>query len=198
MKRRQFLAAGASTAALLAAGCQGGGSGSTDTPEPTPTATDTETATATATPSPTATSTSTATATATATGTPDYRSESTETLTISSEDNYAAMRVGFEENFILEWAVENQLSSDLDFDVFLVTEAEFSIYQEIVQGDDREFEYIGQGTVQGVRESASRTVTLDGGQNYILVIDNTDIGDAGDVGTESTRQVQVAVRTRRA
>ena len=122
-----------------------------------------------------------------------------ETYTISGDDDYRYITANFEDDFILQWSAENQLSRDLDFDVFLVTESEFRVYQDIVDnGDDRQFEYLTEGTAQGIRDSASRTITLSGGQTYVLIIDNTDLGDAGDVGQESTRQVQVSVQTRRA
>lgn len=118
-----------------------------------------------------------------------------ETLSISSDDDFVRLRMQPEQEAIITWSVENELSSDLDFDVFLLSEPEYSIYQQNVNGDNREFRYIQDGTIQGIRESAEATVRLDPG-TYYLVVDNTDIGDAGDFGEESTRRVTLSVEGR--
>jgi hypothetical protein len=45
---------------------------------------------------------------------------------------------------------------------------------------------------QGVRTGASKTVTPKAG-TYVLVVDNTDIGEAGDIGEESPRSLTVTI-----
>ena len=81
--------------------------------------------------------------------------------------------------------------------MFLFNVAEFENYDELIRGEDRDPEPISQGSAQGIEESATRTVTLEGAQ-YYLVVDNSDYGDAGDFGTEDTRRVTIAVETRKA
>lgn len=97
----------------------------------------------------------------------------------------------------LEWSVQNELDTSNDFDVFLFTQSEFEIYDEMINGDSRRPEYISEGTAQGIEQSTTRTVTLSEG-NYRLVVDNSDYGDAGDFGQEDTRRVTMTREIREA
>jgi len=128
--------------------------------------------------------------------TTDYNQTFEKTTNVEGGLYYAAT-AGFRESFILQWTVENELNASADFDVFLFSADEFGIYDDMIQGDSRRPRYFEEGTVQGIEESASRTVTLAGG-DYVLVVDNSDYGDAGDFGKEDTRRVTVTIETRKA
>ena len=127
--------------------------------------------------------------------TPDYSTSRTETFSIEGESG-AQVQFDIPVDFILQWSVRNELSQDLDFDVFLFTESEYQEYVDTIRGDSADPDYIADGTIQGIREQAGTTATLRGGE-YRLVIDNSDYGDAGDFGEESTRRVTLSVETRR-
>lgn len=126
----------------------------------------------------------------------EYNQSFTETANVPG-GSYIGTSVGFENEFTLEWRVVNELDSSADFDVFLFSESEFQIYDAMIEGESRRPKYYTEGSVQGIEESASRTITLSGG-NYALVVDNSDYGDAGDFGTEDTRRVTLTAETREA
>jgi len=153
------------------------------------------------TPTPTATTTPTDTPIDLGQSTPegvqtDNYIDDTTTTNVEGE-GYIAYGLEHENDFTLQWTVVNELDTSADFDVFLFTAAEARIYDELVSGGNRRPQYIEGGTEQGIRESASQTVTLRGGR-YVLVVDNSDYGDAGDFGTEDTRRVTITVETREA
>jgi len=181
------------------AGCSGGseddgsGSGSSPTSEPTPTPTeqmeveDIPGALETETPG---------------RDEPDMPTDTAEYVDESYTRNieggsYLAYGLEYENEFTLEWTVVNELDSSADFDVFLFTADEARIYDEMIRGGDRRPRYIEEGTVQGIEERASETVTLNGGR-YAVIVDNSDYGDAGDFGEEDTRRVTLTVETREA
>jgi len=161
----------------------------TDTPTTTPTATDT--------PTPRDTPTATDRPTATPTETPDFRTRHN-TTEIVPGPGYYQVSFGFPGTFIVNWSVKNERSSEYDFDVFLMSEAEFQVYLEYINDEsDHRPQVYSDGSAQGVTREAARTATLDSG-DYHLVVDNTDLGDAGDIGSEAAREVQIQIETRRA
>jgi predicted patatin/cPLA2 family phospholipase len=125
-----------------------------------------------------------------------YSQTNNETISIEGGTGFA-IRIQIPESFILQWTVENESSTDLDFDVFLFTESGYREYLEVVRGESGDPTYIVGGTVQDIETSARATVTMKGGR-YRLVVDNSDIGDAGDSGAERTRKVSIKYSMRKA
>jgi hypothetical protein len=111
---------------------------------------------------------------------------------------YYQISFGFPGSFIVHWTVENMASSERDFDVFLMSSSEFEIYLDYInERSSRRPEVYNGGSAQGVTTSATRTATLEAGK-YHLVIDNTDLGDAGDIGSEASREVRITLETKKA
>ncbi|SDQ51650.1 hypothetical protein [Halopelagius longus] len=170
----------------------------TDTPTEEPTDTPTEEPTETSTAEPTDAPTEEPTDTPTETQTPEpssnYPSYSG-TQTISGDDDYWSFELDISNDFVLEYTVTNQKSHDYDFDAFIFDRAEYKDYLNKVQGGDANPDAINDASVEGVQSSAQTEVGLYAGQ-YYFVVDNTDIGDAGDVGHEETRSVEIDLETR--
>lgn len=118
--------------------------------------------------------------------------------TITATDNYWAWEVTMPGRFVLEYTVTNLRDENYDFDVLLYDESRFREYRAIAteREDGIRPEYI-DGSAPGVEAGASGRVELPEG-TYYLVVDNTDLSDAGDWGTEDTRRVGVEIRTREA
>jgi len=123
----------------------------------------------------------------------DYPSYSG-TVTISGDDDFWSFELDMSDNFTLSYTVTNNKSDSLDFDVFVFNQEEYDNYIETVQGNSSSPDAIDSASSEGVRTSASKTVDLDAG-TYYFVVDNTDIGDAGDWGSEETREVQIEFQT---
>jgi hypothetical protein len=116
--------------------------------------------------------------------------------TITAADNYWAWEVSIPERFVLEYRITNRLDENYDFDVLLYDPERFSEYRAIAteQREGIRPQYI-DGSAPGTRSVAHEAVELPGG-TYYLVVDNTDLSDAGDWGTEETRQVDIRIETR--
>lgn len=164
----------------------------TATDSPTPTATDSPTATASPTDSPTPTASPTATP-GSGSGFPSHDG----THAISGRDDYWAMKLESAVDFVLEYTVTNRRTGRYDFDVFVFDSQGFEDYKAKVGGAFTDPTPIGRASVENVKTSGSRTARLPGG-TYHFVVDNTDVGGAGDWGAEATRRVHVALSTRRA
>jgi hypothetical protein len=125
----------------------------------------------------------------------DYPSH-TGTHEITATDNYWAWDISVDRAFVLEYTVRNLLDNSRDFDVLLYNPDTFDTYEAIVTGQEEGIrpDYL-TGSRPGTTAEATVTVSLSAG-TYYLVIDNTDLSDAGDFGTEETRRVYVEVTTR--
>lgn len=135
----------------------------------------------------------------TSTATTTSESGDTTLQTINETTNvrgasFVSFPVSHSEPFVLDWTVRNERSPEYDFDVFLFTASEFQKYEDEVDGEWVDSSAIHRGSEQGITGRASESVRLDGGR-YVLVVDNTDIGDAGDFGTESRRRVSMSIET---
>lgn len=117
------------------------------------------------------------------------------TVTISGDDDFWSFALDMANKFNLSYTVTNTKSDDFDFDVFVFSQQEYNNYVGTVQGNDSSPDAIDSASSEGIRESASKNVELEAG-TYYFVVDNTDIGDAGDIGSEETREVQVELQTR--
>ncbi|QLH78510.1 hypothetical protein HZS55_14965 [Halosimplex rubrum] len=172
-------------------GGSGGSDGSDDTPTPTETPTETPTDTPTDTPEPTPTPTDTPEPTPTSTPVPESFTYD-ETHEVPGPGYY---QVPFESvnQFTLNWTVTNELTDERDFDVFLMSRSEFNQYIDYIDDEsDHKPEVFPGGSAEGVTHDATRTATLDPGE-YNLVVDNTDLGDAGDWGEEDPREVRIEI-----
>lgn len=116
--------------------------------------------------------------------------------TITATDNYWAWEVSIPQRFVLEYTVTNLRDENYDFDVLLYDESRFREYRAIAteREDGIRPQYI-DGSAPGVEAGASGAIELPSG-TYYLVLDNTDLSDAGDWGTEDTRRVRLDVSTR--
>lgn len=115
---------------------------------------------------------------------------------ITARDNYWAWEFSVEAKFILEYEATNMKDENYDFDILLYDTPRFEEYRAIaneVESGARP-EYI-DGSAPGVTSGVTATdIRLQAG-TYYLVIDNTDLSDAGDWGTEDTRQVRLVAST---
>lgn len=168
----------------------------TDSPTATDSPTPTNAPTGTDSPTPTDSATPTASPTATAGSGGEFPSHNA-THSISGSDDYWTMKVESGVDFVLEYTVTNRRTARYDFDVFVFDPQGFDDYRAKVDGAFTDPTPIGRASVENVKDSGSRTANLSAGV-YHFVVDNTDIGDAGDVGAEATRRVHVALSTRRA
>lgn len=121
---------------------------------------------------------------------PDYPSHSG-THTITDEDNYWAWEFSVSETVLLSYTAENEREEKYDFDVLLYPPEEFEEYH-LLATDQKEWirPPYQDGSAPGVRSRAERETELSSG-TYYLVIDNTDLSDAGDWGREATREVRL-------
>jgi len=151
------------------------------------------------TPTPTATDTPTETPTETPPATPPedftYPSHSG-THRITARDNYWAWEFSAPVEPVLEYQVTNLRDENYDFDVLLYTPSKFERYRAIATEVEEGIrpQYL-DGSAPGVEAGARGFAQLPPGR-YYLVIDNTDLSDAGDWGTEDTRHVRLNASTR--
>lgn len=147
----------------------------------------------------TATETSTQTPTETPTTTPpenvSYPSH-TGTHTITARDNFWAWEFSVPVEFVLDYEAINTRDETYDFDILLYTPEKFEEYRAIAAGveDGIRPQYL-EGSAPGVESGVRGTARLPAG-TYYLVIDNTDLSDAGDWGAEDVRQVRLDANTR--
>lgn len=119
------------------------------------------------------------------------------THTITARDNFWAWEFSVNADFILEYRAINQRDENYDFDVLLYPPSKFEEYRaianEIKEGIRPSYM---SGSAPGVRSGVEATdIQLPAG-TYYLVIDNTDLSDAGDFGTEDTRRVRLEATTK--
>lgn len=116
--------------------------------------------------------------------------------TITARDNYWAWEFSVSERFRLQYTVRNMRDENYDFDVLLYDPERFREYRAIAteQEEGVRPNYL-DGSAPGVESGVRASVELPAG-TYYLVVDNTDLSDAGDWGTEDTRQVSIQAETR--
>jgi hypothetical protein len=116
--------------------------------------------------------------------------------TITAKDNYWAWEFSVEANFTLEYRAINILDEEHDFDVLLYPPSKFKTYRAIANDveEGTRPEYI-DGSKPGIESGVEVTnIQLQPGR-YYLVVDNTDLSDAGDFGAEEDRQVRIEAST---
>lgn len=120
----------------------------------------------------------------------------TGTHRISARENYWAWEFSVRSEFVLEYTATNARDENYDFDVLLYTPEKFEDYRAIAteQKEGIRPQYL-EGSAPGVRSGVRAEVRLSAG-TYYLTIDNTDLSDAGDWGTEDTRRVKLDATTR--
>lgn len=119
--------------------------------------------------------------------------------TITARDNFWAWEFSVGAEFSLDYRAINMRDENYDFDVLLYPPSEFKEYRAIANEVEEGIrpQYL-DGSAPGVESGVEVTgVQLPAGK-YYLVIDNTDLSDAGDWGTEDTRRVKLDATTRSA
>lgn len=116
------------------------------------------------------------------------------TVAISGDDDYWSFKIQMESSFGLRYTVTNGKSDDDDFDVFVHSQEQYGNYLQEIRDTGPAIEEIEKLSSQGVRSEAQKSGELDAG-TYFFVVDNTDIGDAGDFGGESPREVTIELET---
>jgi len=119
------------------------------------------------------------------------------THSISGGKDFWSMKIDIPAEFLLEYTVENKKKEKFDFDAFVFDPAEYQDYRSKVGGGSTNPNAINKASVENVKDVGERSVTLAAGV-YHFVVDNTDIGDAGDWGSEETRTVHVELTTQAA
>jgi len=115
-------------------------------------------------------------------------------VSISGDGDYWSFKIQMDASFGLRYTVRNLKSEEYDFDVFVLRSNQYDNYLQEVRDSGPAIEEIEALSSQGVRSEAQKSGKLDAGTNF-FVIDNTDIGDAGDFGGESTREVTIEIET---
>ncbi len=115
---------------------------------------------------------------------------------ISARENFWAWEFSVAAEFSLTYRAINQRDENYDFDMLLYPPSEFEEYRALAN-EVREGirpQYI-DGSAPDVNSGVEVTdIRLPAG-TYYLVIDNTDLSDAGDWGTEDTRRVRLEATT---
>lgn len=119
------------------------------------------------------------------------------THSISGGEDFWSMELDIPVKFEIDYTVTNQKEPKYDFDVFVFDKGEYQDYKSRVGGGATNPNAINKASVENVKEEGERTATLSAGV-YYFVVDNTDIGDAGDWGAEDTRKVRVELSTQEA
>lgn len=116
--------------------------------------------------------------------------------TISARENYWAWEFSVPDRFVLAYTAQNARDENYDFDVLIYDPASFREYRAIATEQEEGIrpQYL-EGSAPGVESGVQATVELSAG-TYYLVVDNTDLSDAGDWGTEDTRSVYLQAETR--
>lgn len=118
------------------------------------------------------------------------------TYTITARDNFVAWEFSVSTEFILQYRAINQRDENYDFDVLLYRPSGFEEYRAIANEVKEGIrpEYLS-GSAPGIRSGVEVTDAELSAGTYYLVIDNTDLSDAGDFGTEETRRVRLEATT---
>ena len=119
------------------------------------------------------------------------------THTITAEDNFYAVEFSVESAFVLRYQAINDIDPSRDFDVLLYDESAFEEYRAIATGRSSGIrpDYL-DGSAPGVTDGVELSEIQLSAGTYYLVIDNTDLSDAGDLGAEETRRVRLVLSTR--
>ena len=81
---------------------------------------------------------------------------------------YYQLQFEFDQQFVLNWRVTNQRSSDYDFDVWVMSEDEYQVYIDYVNDESSHRPQVyNDGSAQGITDEATRTATLDPGTYQI-------------------------------
>lgn len=115
-------------------------------------------------------------------------------VSISGDDDYWSFKIRMESSFSLRYTVTNTKSESYDFDVFVLSPEQYDNYLQEIRDSAPAIEEIEHLSSQGVVSEAQKSGELDAG-TYFFVVDNTDIGDAGDIGGENTREVTIELET---
>lgn len=118
------------------------------------------------------------------------------THSISGGEDFWSLELDIPVDFEIQYTVTNRKSKKYDFDVFVFSSAEYDDYKAKAGGGRTNPDAINKASVENVKEAGKRTAVLSAGV-YYFVVDNTDIGNAGDWGTEATRKVYVELFTNR-
>lgn len=159
----------------------------TSSPTESPTASPTDTATGTA--APTEGTTASPSPSATPGGYPSHRG----THRITADENYWAFTFQVDQRATLKYLAQNRRTSRFDFDVLLFTQAEFQKYKDAVNGGSARPSWHQAASRQEVKNRVVVETTLQPG-TYYLVVDNSKVGRARDIGPERTREVHVEVQ----
>lgn len=116
------------------------------------------------------------------------------TVSVSGDDDYWSFKLQMPASFGLRYRVTNRASEGSDFDAFVLPPEQYRNYLQEIRDTGPAIEEVEALSSQAVRSEAQRSGTLDAG-TYYFVVDNTDIGDAGDIGPESTREVAIELET---
>lgn len=116
------------------------------------------------------------------------------TVSISGEDDYWSFKLQMESSFELQYTATNMKSESYDFDILVVSREQYDNYiQEIVDTGPL-IQDIDRLASKEVTSEAQKSGELDAG-TYFFVADNTDISDAGDIGSEDTREIKINFET---
>lgn len=116
------------------------------------------------------------------------------TVSISGEDDYWSFKIQMDSPFGLQYTVGNMKSDSYDFDILIVSREQYGNYIQEVKDTGPLIEDIDRFASKGVTSEAEKSGELDAG-TYFFVADNTDISDAGDIGSESTREISIELET---
>lgn len=116
------------------------------------------------------------------------------TVSISGDEDYWSFKIQKDSSFGLRYTVTNMKSEDYDFDVLVLSQEQYGNYIQEIVDSGPVIEDITQLSSKGVTSEAQKSGELDAG-TYYFVVDNTDISDAGDIGSENTREVTIEMET---
>jgi hypothetical protein len=116
------------------------------------------------------------------------------TVSISGEDDYWSFKLPMESSFELQYTATNMKSESYDFDILVVSREQYDNYIQEIKETGPLIQDIDRLASKEVTSEAKKSGELDAG-TYFFVADNTDISDAGDVGSENTREININLET---